>query len=98
MNQLLACLRYYSTGGHLQSVADYIGMHVSTVSRIIMRVSAAVAELYGQFIGFPDTADRRRQTQQKYFEKASFPRVIGALDCTHVKIQSPGRCIYIFFT
>jgi hypothetical protein len=29
--------------------------------------------------------------KQGVFNIAGFPRVIGALDCTHVNIQSPGR-------
>jgi DNA-binding MarR family transcriptional regulator len=48
MNQLLACLRLYSTGGHLQQVADFMGMHISTACRIVKRVSEAIARLYGQ--------------------------------------------------
>ncbi|CAH1366211.1 unnamed protein product, partial [Tenebrio molitor] len=55
MNQLLTTLRFYSTGGHLQSIADYCGMHVSTVSRIIVRVSRTIADLYNMYISFPTT-------------------------------------------
>jgi hypothetical protein len=52
MNQLLTTLRFYSTGGHLQSIADYCGMHVSTVSRIIVRVSRTIADLYNMYSPF----------------------------------------------
>lgn len=89
MNQLLVGLRYYSTGGHLQSIADYAGMHISTVSRIIMRVSEAIASLYENYIKFPN-GGLIQQTQREFFDIAAFPRVIGAIDCTHVRIQSPG--------
>ncbi|KAJ3619272.1 hypothetical protein MTP99_004967 [Tenebrio molitor] len=37
INQLLACLRLYATGGHLDQIADYMGMHLATVSRIVVR-------------------------------------------------------------
>ncbi|XP_063917859.1 putative nuclease HARBI1 [Zophobas morio] len=90
MNQLLACLRLYSTGGHLQQVADFMGMHVSTVCRIVKRVSEAIARLYGQYIRFPHGIGEIRATQQGFFSIAAFPRVIGAIDGTHIKIQSPG--------
>jgi hypothetical protein len=29
-------------------------------------------------------------TKQGFFQIAGFPRVVGAVDCTHVSIQSPG--------
>jgi hypothetical protein len=28
----------------------------------------------------------------KFYEIARFPKVIGAIDCTLIKINSPGRC------
>ncbi len=90
INQLLVCLRLFSTGGHLQSVADFVGMHVSTVCRIVKKVSNAIASKYQQFVVFHGNQDTLRQRQQNFFNIASFPRVIGALDCTHIKIQSPG--------
>jgi hypothetical protein len=89
MNQLLTTLRFYSTGGHLQSIADYCGMHVSTVSGIIVRVSRTIADLYNMYISFPTTNEEIVQEQIKFV--AAFPRVVGAIDCTHVKIQSPDK-------
>lgn len=90
INQLLVTLRLFSTGGHLQSVADFAGMHLSTVSRIVKRVSEAIAQLYVAFIKFPDNAEEVNKIQQDFYDVASFPRVLGAIDCTHVRIQSPG--------
>ncbi|KAK4884252.1 hypothetical protein RN001_000523 [Aquatica leii] len=90
MNQLLVCLRMYSTGGHLQMIADFAGMHYSTVSRIVKRVSEAIASLYPQHVKFPATELELKKCQQDFYNVASFPRVIGAIDCTHISIQSPG--------
>lgn len=90
MEQLLVCLRFYSTGGHLQTIADFAGMHVSTVSRIISRVSRIIAMLGRRFIKFPDTEEALKEKQRQFYDIASFPRVLGAMDCTHIKIDSPG--------
>ncbi|KAK5644374.1 hypothetical protein RI129_005674 [Pyrocoelia pectoralis] len=90
INQLLVSLRYYATAGHLLSQADFTGMHTSTVSRIIVRVSEAIAALYPVFCTFPTTNEEIRQNQRDFFDIARFPRVIGCVDCTHVRIQSPG--------
>ncbi|KAJ8967001.1 hypothetical protein NQ317_002758 [Molorchus minor] len=53
INQLLTCLRFYSTGGHLQMVADFAGMHVSSVSRIIRRVLKILKILITSDSGYP---------------------------------------------
>jgi hypothetical protein len=87
---LLACLRLYATGGHLDQIADYMGMHLVTVSRIVVRVSKAIAQLYNVYVGFPNTENDIRTIQQRFYDVAAFPRVIGAIDCTHIKVQSPG--------
>lgn len=89
MNQLLTCLRFYASAGHLSSVADAVGMHESTVSRIIVRVSSAIAGLGRTYIRMPNDQNLQ-ETKNKFFNVARFPMVIGAIDCTHVKIQSPG--------
>ncbi|KAJ8912984.1 hypothetical protein NQ315_000041 [Exocentrus adspersus] len=89
MNQLLTCLRYYASVGHLISVADAMGMHVSTTSRIIPRVSNALCRLARNYIKMPAQAEMIH-VQHQFHQMASFPRVIGCLDGTHIKIQSPG--------
>ncbi|XP_018569031.1 putative nuclease HARBI1 [Anoplophora glabripennis] len=90
INQLLVTLRLYSTGGHLDLVADFAGMHLSTVSRIIVRVSEAIANLSQNYVSMPTNINSIRATQQNFYDVANFPRVIGAVDGTHCRIISPG--------
>ena len=35
-------------------------------------------------------ADERRNTMHHFYASSGMPGVIGAIDCTHVPIQSPG--------
>lgn len=80
-------LRFYATGAVQIAVADFAGIHTSTACRIIKKVTMALASECHHYICFPkNTID----TRQKFYKIAKFPRVIGAIDCTHVKIQSPG--------
>lgn len=95
MNQLLICLRVFATGSHLEEIGDFGGTHKSTVSRIVVRVSEAIAQLAPQYIVFPRTNDDIIKTQNAFYNIASFPRVTGVLDCTHIKIQSPGIPILV---
>ncbi|XP_026736450.1 putative nuclease HARBI1 [Trichoplusia ni] len=38
----------------------------------------------------PITEDEQRQAALKFYDIARFPRIIGAIDCTHVRMKSPG--------
>ncbi|KAJ8910200.1 hypothetical protein NQ315_014371 [Exocentrus adspersus] len=81
INQLLTCLRFYASAGHLNAVADFMGMDVSTTSRIICRVSEAIARLAPRLINMPVRNDIFRY-QTKFHNVAGFPRVIGLVDGT----------------
>ena len=71
-------------------VGDLAGVSQSTVSRIIQRVSLLIASLIQQYIRFPTTLAERATTISHFHAIANFPKVLGAIDCTHVAIQSPG--------
>ncbi|KOB65294.1 putative nuclease HARBI1 [Operophtera brumata] len=87
--QLMVALRFYATGSHLIDVGDIHGIHNSTVSTIVKKVSHAIVGLRRQFIKFPSTAEEIT-CQRQFYSIAQFPFVIGTIDCTHVKIQAPG--------
>lgn len=39
----------------------------------------------------PVTPEEINITQNNFYAVAAFPRVIGTIDCTHIRIQSPGK-------
>ncbi|KAL0861600.1 hypothetical protein ABMA27_009099 [Loxostege sticticalis] len=90
MNQLLATLRFYATNNSQLTIGDYSGLSTPTAQRIIHRVSAAIASLHREYIKFPSTQQEIRRNQNEFYQIARFPRVIGAMDCIHVRISSPG--------
>jgi len=53
-------------------------------------VSCAIAELLPMFVQFPETDEEHVKTKLGFYSLASFPNLLGAMDCTHVKIKSPG--------
>ncbi|KAJ8727715.1 hypothetical protein PYW07_001834 [Mythimna separata] len=71
----------------LVSVADFIGVSIASASRIVSDVSRALARLY------PDFVKLQNHTQQEFYNIAGFPRVHGAIDGTHILIQSPNSNI-----
>ncbi|XP_046975193.1 putative nuclease HARBI1 [Vanessa cardui] len=90
INQLLATLRFYATNNTQLCIGDHIGMSISTSHRIIHQVSSAIASLHKEYIRFPTTRQEIRKEQDCFYRIARFPKVIGAMDCTHIRIASPG--------
>lgn len=90
LNQLLLTLRFYATGSFLRSAGDFSGVCISTASRIVHKVSGAIAALRPTMIKMPQNEREIRKTMQGFYGMHRFPRVIGCIDCTHIRIQSPG--------
>ncbi|XP_026738240.1 putative nuclease HARBI1 [Trichoplusia ni] len=83
IHQLLLTLRFYALGTMLLSVADFIGVSKTSACRIVFDVSCAIARLYNTYIRMLPN------TEQDFYNISRFPRVLGALDGTHIRIQSP---------
>lgn len=66
VNQLLTTLRFYASSGHLAVVADFMGMHESTVSRIVARVSQILARLYRNYVKLPNPEEIIRSQTDFY--------------------------------
>lgn len=87
--QLLLALNFYVNGSFLRVAGDFGGISIPTASRTVAKVSKAIATLRPRYIKMPKGEDAT-EVKQAFYNIARFPRCIGALDCTHVKIQSPG--------
>jgi len=92
MNQLLTALRFYTTGSFQLVVGDVSKASKATVCRTVHKVTKAIAGLRGlrSYVLFPTTTEDRRGTMGQFYAASSLPGVIGAIDCTHIAIQSSG--------
>jgi hypothetical protein len=90
MNQLLIALRFFATGTFQLVVGDTFAIDNATVCRTLHCVTAAIAGLRNQYVKFPSSLQERRDIMQAFFNNSNMPGVIGAIDCTHIPIQSPG--------
>lgn len=70
--------------------SDFAGIHKGTASRIVRKVSHEIALLRPTFINFPSTEEEINHVRQEFYNIAKFPKCIGAIDCTHIRIKSPG--------
>lgn len=87
---LFVALRFYATGSFLQVVADFAGIGKATACRIVHKVSRAIAQLHVIFIKMPSAHEEMIANSAEFYNIARFPKCIGALDCTHIRILSPG--------
>lgn len=71
-------------------IADFAGVCISSVCRIVKRVSEAIGRRADNYITMPRNETEMRAAAAAFYAIAKFPRTIGAIDCTHIKIQSPG--------
>lgn len=89
LNQLLITLRFFATGAFQQVNGDLFGISQSTISRVVKRVSHALASLYREVIQFPQ-GNNVLQVQRGFMDIGKIPGVAGEIHCTHIPIQSPG--------
>ena len=87
--QLLLTLRFYATGTFQLACGDLCEISQPSASRIIKRVSEAIARLRNNYITFPE-GDGLDQVKLDFWRLCALPNVVGAIDCTHIKILCPG--------
>lgn len=82
--QVCIGLRFFATGCFQISLGAWMNVDQSTVSRISWRVTKAVVNSFPDFFSVNIHADK-----EGFFMKHRIPNIIGALDCTHIRIQAP---------
>ncbi|WAQ98996.1 HARB1-like protein [Mya arenaria] len=96
-HKLLIALRYLATGPIQLNDCDIHGVSQPTVSRVLGEMLNVLSDprLVRQFISFPtDAADLRRNAT--IFEGiANFPKLMGLIDGTHIRIRAPSENEYI---
>ncbi|XP_037933030.1 putative nuclease HARBI1 [Teleopsis dalmanni] len=90
--RLTAALHFYATGSFLRDIGeDFVcPMSKSTLCLVIKEVTFIIQDkLMQKYIRFPTSADEQNIVKQRFFNATGFPGVIGAVDCTHIKIKKP---------
>jgi hypothetical protein len=87
--QLFCALRYYASGSFQEVLGDAHGLHKSTISRIIHRVSTALCRRRHQYIQFPRQQAQQQDIMEDFHDIAGFPRILGAVDGVLIIITAP---------
>lgn len=91
LEKVLLTLRFLATGKMQLCNGDDMGVSQSSVSRAISCTirSLSSERMVRRFIKFPTTPDAIRHNQERFFQIAGFPGIVGAIDGTHVQIIAP---------
>ncbi|RXM31361.1 hypothetical protein EOD39_7084 [Acipenser ruthenus] len=86
--KVMVALRFCSCGAFQKVTGDTVNISQPSVSRIITWVSSSLVGRLTDVIKFP-TMECVAAVQEDFYEIASFPGVIGAVDETLIRIQAP---------
>lgn len=89
--QLTTALRFYATGNFQMTDGDLAGISRQTAGRSVHQLSRAIAKRRSLFINFPQSPSAAKRD---FYRIAGFPKVIGAIDCTHIPIAAPSGAEY----
>lgn len=62
-----------------------------TVSRMVRRVTLAIARKLDAFVKFPATPQEKALIKQDFYDLGGFPCVIGCVDGSHIRIIAPSQ-------
>ncbi|KAK2719689.1 putative nuclease HARBI1 isoform X1 [Artemia franciscana] len=88
--QLLITLWIYATPDSYRSVGDRFGVSVSSVCRVVHRITDCIFALSPTIIVWP-TGQRLYSVIEGFRSLNGFHGVVGALDGTHIEIKAPKK-------
>ncbi|XP_039277433.1 putative nuclease HARBI1 [Nilaparvata lugens] len=70
---------------------DLVGVNKSTISRIVALVTEVLIPHLKDLIKFPTDDNELLKIKSEFAKTRGSPGVLGAIDCTHIPIKSPGE-------
>lgn len=84
-------LRLFATGSFqtLISESEFFMVSQAFISLTLEKFLGAMMSIAKSFINFPRTDEELRMICQGFYSKFRFPNVVGAIDCTHIRLKRP---------
>jgi hypothetical protein len=89
VDKLKIFLRCVGDPGFQTGVAEDIGIHQTTVSKIIVEIMDKILPKASTWIKFAQTEAKIQNAKREWLDKYNFPAAIGVIDCTHIRIVKP---------
>ncbi|KAJ1098068.1 hypothetical protein NDU88_003184 [Pleurodeles waltl] len=87
---ILASCSFQSTGALVGGISQ------PSFSAFLPKVLDAIIRLTPRHICFPNTLQKQQETKQVFYAISGFPHVLGAIDCTHVRLVPPAAAEHLF--
>lgn len=88
--QVCTALRIWARQEVQDDAADIHGLSQQSVTNVCRKVALALANKASLFIRMPGSLEEREQVVSGFRNICGFRNVIGAIDCTHIKIKKVG--------
>ncbi|KAL3119832.1 hypothetical protein niasHT_005892 [Heterodera trifolii] len=88
--QVMITLQYLASNCFEIQVSDSFNISQRTVSIILHRVTKALSNKSPDFITFQKTPQNESTIKRDFMNYCDLPFVMGAIDCSHIKIEGPG--------
>lgn len=95
--QVLVALRCWARGEVQDDSGDLLGISQPTVSRVCARVARALARCASHIIKMPTNIAEQEKVIRDFKSIRNFPGVIGAIDCTHIRIKKTGGSLAQYY-
>uniref|UniRef100_A0A8C5MN25 DDE Tnp4 domain-containing protein n=1 Tax=Leptobrachium leishanense TaxID=445787 RepID=A0A8C5MN25_9ANUR len=87
--KLLAVLYHFAKHSFQADSGEEVGISQASFSRCLTQVVRALTSRAKEFIHFPTDRASWRKVKLDFFQVKGFPKVLGAIDCTHVALRRP---------
>lgn len=94
--QVMLALRFYASGTFQNVIADTVGVTQPSVSNAITSVTEAFYHKAISEIKMPTEPLEINRKIQDFAKIAQFPRVMGAIDGTHIPIKAPYDAEHVY--
>lgn len=93
--QVCAALRCLASGSFQNVLGDTLSLSQPTLSRIISAFTEALVRRVNRYVRLPDE-DGRLAKMQQFARVGGFPRVLGVIDGTHIRIKAPKQDEHLY--
>lgn len=80
---------YLANTEPLRTISDRFDVSISSVFRVLRRVISWVLTKMDEKIRWPQTPQEISSVCDGFHSKQGIPHVVGAIDCTHIRIEKP---------
>ncbi|KAJ1115285.1 hypothetical protein NDU88_003511 [Pleurodeles waltl] len=94
--KLLAVLHILASGSFQTTGALVAGISQPSFSAFLPKVLDAIIGLTPRHICFPNTLQKQQETKQGFYLISGFPHILGAIDCTHVRLVPPAATEHLY--